>query len=84
MEKSVSFRDMKSGFIGQPPQQTNTLLDGQLSQERLLARPEAVSPDGIAFAVLLANCTTPLLNRIHRQKVTEAAENSASREQTHA
>ena len=25
-------------------------------------------PDGIAFAVLLANCATPLLNRIHRQR----------------
>ena len=49
-----------------------------------LIRTQGNLPDGIAFAVLLANCTTPLLNRIHRQKVTEAAENSASREQTHA
>ena len=49
-----------------------------------LIRTQGNLPDGIAFAVLLANCTTPLFNRIHRQKVTEAAENGASREQTHA
>ena len=50
-----------------------------------LIRTQGNLPDGIAFAVLLANCTTPLLNRIHRQKITEtAAENGAAPEQTHA
>jgi electron transport complex protein RnfD len=31
-------------------------------------RTQGNLPDGIAFAVLLANCATPLLNRIHRQR----------------
>ena len=31
-------------------------------------RTQGTLPDGIAFAVLLANCATPLLNRIHRQR----------------
>ncbi len=30
-------------------------------------RTQGNLPDGIAFAILLANCATPLLNRIHRQ-----------------
>ena len=31
-------------------------------------RTQGNLPDGIAFAILLANCATPLLNRIHRQR----------------
>lgn len=31
-------------------------------------------PDGIAFAILLANCTTPLMNRLHRQHQVNAHE----------
>lgn len=31
-------------------------------------RTQGNLPDGIAFAVLFANCATPLLNRIHRQR----------------
>jgi electron transport complex protein RnfD len=31
-------------------------------------RTQGNLPDGIAFAVLLANCATPLLNRIHRRR----------------
>ena len=31
-------------------------------------------PDGIAFAILLANCTTPLMNRLHRQPRVNANE----------
>jgi electron transport complex protein RnfD len=34
-----------------------------------LIRTQGNLPDGIAFAVLLANCTTPLFNRIHRQRL---------------
>ncbi len=34
-----------------------------------LIRTQGNLPDGIAFAVLLANCTTPLFNRLHRQKI---------------
>ena len=36
-----------------------------------LIRTQGNLPDGIAFAVLLANCTTPLFNRLHRQKIAE-------------
>lgn len=35
-----------------------------------LIRTQGNLPDGIAFAVLLANCTTPLFNRVHRQKIS--------------
>ena len=34
-----------------------------------LIRTQGNLPDGIAFAVLLANCTTPLFNRLHRQQL---------------
>ena len=34
-------------------------------------RTQGNLPDGIAFAVLLANCATPLLNRIHRQRASQ-------------
>jgi electron transport complex protein RnfD len=34
-----------------------------------LLRTQGNLPDGIAFAVLLANCTTPLFNRLHRQQL---------------
>ena len=34
-------------------------------------RTQGNLPDGIAFAVLLANCATPLLNRIHRQRESQ-------------
>ena len=37
-------------------------------------RTGASLPDGIAFAILLANCVTPLLNRIHQQPRTPAHE----------
>ena len=32
-----------------------------------IIRTGASLPDGIAFAILLANCATPLLNRIHQR-----------------
>ena len=35
-----------------------------------LIRAFGVFPDGIAFAVLLANCLTPFLNRLHRMRLT--------------
>ena len=34
-------------------------------------RTQGNLPDGIAFAVLLANCATPLFNRIHRQQESQ-------------
>ena len=37
-------------------------------------RTGASLPDGIAFAILLANCTTPLLNRIHQRSLQAAHE----------
>lgn len=42
-----------------------------------LIRTQGSLPDGIAFAVLLANCTTPLFNRLHRQKVASEATGNA-------
>lgn len=42
-----------------------------------LIRTQGSLPDGIAFAVLLANCTTPLFNRLHRQKVAAGANGNA-------
>ena len=39
-----------------------------------LIRTQGNLPDGIAFAVLLANCTTPLFNRLHRQKIAEGVQ----------
>jgi electron transport complex protein RnfD len=36
-----------------------------------LIRTQGNLPDGIAFSILLANCATPLLNRIHRQQVSQ-------------
>ena len=37
-------------------------------------RTGASLPDGIAFAILLANCTTPLLNRMHQRSLQAAHE----------
>lgn len=37
-------------------------------------RTGASLPDGIAFAILLANCTTPLFNRMHQQPQRAAHE----------
>ena len=34
-------------------------------------RTQGNLPDGIAFAILLANCATPLFNRIHRQQESQ-------------
>ena len=42
-----------------------------------LIRTQGNLPDGIAFAVLLANCTTPLFNRIHRQRLALGDSGSA-------
>lgn len=42
-----------------------------------LIRTQGNLPDGIAFAVLLANCTTPLFNRIHRQRLAAGDSGSA-------
>ena len=54
-----------------------------------LIRTQGNLPDGIAFAVLLANCTTPLFNRMHRQQITDAMHHEQTdadpnREQPHA
>ena len=37
-------------------------------------RTGASLPDGIAFAILLANCTTPLLNRLHQKPRSQVRE----------
>ena len=36
-----------------------------------IIRTQGNLPDGIAFAILLANCATPLFNRIHRQQESQ-------------
>ena len=42
-----------------------------------LIRTQGNLPDGIAFAVLLANCTTPLFNRVHRQRLAAGGSDDA-------
>ena len=39
----------------------------------MLIRTQGSLPDGIAFAVLLANCTTPFFNRLHRARLASDA-----------
>ena len=60
------------------------LFAGLIGLLTFVIRTQGAYPDGIAFAVLLANCTTPLLNRLHRQTaglgITAAPSDTAKRD----